>query len=311
MKKKTRLTTILILAAVTAFALTGCSSSKKTEINLTNYVTVSFSGTDGAGTATVHYSDTQAANAVAEAMGVELTSSVSTEASIYMAVDDVNKSVTPNSGLSNGDVVTVSISMASDDWITDSMAKKVEFVGGSVDVTVEGLAEAVASEGEEESEEEGSYVDQMVAENPDYWVAETDENGTVTGYVFQSDAMPDEEALAYVEEFAADYPDFEWALTLYGTDEQITNSLKCMYAQNFNIELAYSTISKTMCGKNTIEDDDILEFLSEVVKQYPDLEWASTSYSENAAMKYFISYCVVRDCEVELFYEEFEMLFAE
>lgn len=122
-----------LLTVLSVCLLAGCGAGKK--IDLFDYITVSFSGEDGSGYATVYdeydYEDDEKLFPEGDSDADEWNMM----GTMILLEDAFEIEVDPKSGLSNGDTVTVTVT-ADNDAIKKTGYK---FVTGSKKYTVEGL----------------------------------------------------------------------------------------------------------------------------------------------------------------------------
>lgn len=156
-----KLTVFVLIALACVFLLSGCGGGG---MNLTDYTDVLFRGADGEGTARGDF-DLLGFEKAVLAEGIDPGTLIKIESTVHVTV-------TPDSGLKNGDKVTASVTFSED------AAKEagLKIKGGSKTFTVEGLgqngmslgsASGSASEGTD-----GPTLTELDAFDPAYWNTE-------------------------------------------------------------------------------------------------------------------------------------------
>lgn len=134
--KLSKLLSILLISAL-AFVLTSCSKTIKPE----DYVSVSFSGSNGSGIASVNLDMLSLSDEITKSMKEKNISEDKIFSFLYLSNDaEFNYSLDKNSGLSNGDTVTLTLS-----WNNKNLKKyKIQF-GGKKEITykVENLPDSI------------------------------------------------------------------------------------------------------------------------------------------------------------------------
>ncbi len=136
MKTKKRFVAIVMVAmAVVLCMVAGCGTSGGKKVNLDNYISVEFSGTDGEGTAHCGFDDWALED---DLFGENMTDYEEMRAELIedCLYETVDYELDRTGGLSNGDKVTVTVSYDRD--VLDSFGYKVTG-SKTLTFTVEGL----------------------------------------------------------------------------------------------------------------------------------------------------------------------------
>lgn len=146
MKRKRKALLLCSAMVMTAFALTGCGKKK---INLNDYVKVDFSGYNTVGIAEINNLEA-VQNVVAdnwELFGLtekdRESESYYSNPNAYQFLDNVSVSLDNAAGLSNGDTVTVQWKVYEDSLTEVEKELKADFTYSDMEITVEGLEDAV------------------------------------------------------------------------------------------------------------------------------------------------------------------------